>query len=139
MAPPCALPHLHLKNIFALLQTIRVHFFVIVFFFLLLFFGFLENYSAHPRGAVEVTVTDGKREACCHREKVRERKKKSCENEEGKKNTALWRMCGGGAAAAAEAAGKLFVFHHLRRSSLLVFLGGARCLFRPDVRDGART
>lgn len=91
-------------------------------------------------------MTDGKREACCHREKVREREKKSCENEEGEKNTALWRMCGGGAAAAAggaaaaaEAAGKLFVFHHLRRSSLLVFLGGARCLFRPDVRDGART
>lgn len=45
-------------------------------FFFFCFFGFLENYSAHPRGAVEVTVTDGKREACCHREKVRERKKK---------------------------------------------------------------
>lgn len=52
-------------------------FFVIVFFFFpFCFFGFLENYSAHPRGAVEVTVTDGKREACCHREKVRDRKKK---------------------------------------------------------------
>lgn len=106
MAPPCALPHLHLKNIFALLQTIRVHFFVIVFFFLLLFFGFLENYSAHPRGAVEVTVTDGKREACCHREKVRERKKKSCENEEGKKNSFVenvWRRCSSSSRSCREA------------------------------------
>lgn len=48
-------------------------FFVIVFFFSSsVFFGFLENYSAHLRGVVEVTVTDGKREACCHREKERE-------------------------------------------------------------------
>lgn len=68
-------------------------------------------------------------------------KKRAVRMKRGKKNTALWRMCGGGAAAAAaaEAAGKLFVFHLLRRSSLLVFLGRARCLFRPDVRDGART
>lgn len=93
MAPPCALPHLHLKNIFALLQTIRVYFFVIAFFFLLLFFGFLENYSAHPRGAVEVTVTDGKREACCHREKVREREKKRAVRMKRGKKTQLCGEC----------------------------------------------
>lgn len=96
MAPLCFLLHLHFKNVFA-----RFFFFLSFCFLCYCFFSPIPvgvpGELQRARRAAEVTVTDGKREARCHRQKesvcVKEREREKKKTSSLVKNECSSRNC----------------------------------------------